>query len=232
MGFKALLRALGEESPSKKSQQKQAADLATEARKLKKESKEMTGFFGQLKQFKEFEKSMRDDIIEEQRETREAVEEAIEGFEASLNEQELMSQGFHPDSTSNERMMLSGLQLVSHHLTDWTSPKQSPKSGLDLNAKIESPSLDEPVSLEEVVDDDYSGLPPPPPPPPAPQGSQVTEAGKSANMERLMLFLDSMGIPEEQLAVFGVYPAKIDPSLVGVPWLREAAALIQQIQVE
>jgi len=144
MGFKALLRALGEEK--KNSHHKEASDAGVEARRLKREEKQRNSFFGQLKQLEEFKQTLKQDIKSEENEKAEAVNDALAGFMDAQQEQEMLSQGFHPDSSPSERMALQAMNLVSHHLTGWTDTKTTADP-----LSTQKESSPPPASLEDLA---------------------------------------------------------------------------------
>jgi len=230
MGFKALLRAMGEEKPSKRSQQSEASELAAVARAAKKEERDMNTFFGKMKQLKEFEKGLKDDIIEEQSHTQNAVEQALAGFIEGQQQEELVAQGFHPDSTPTERMSMQALNVFSQHLAPWTAPKPDADSLYPPKDPMGSTNQSPPPQSSASLEDLAIGLPPPPPPP----GNQTAIEGppQPGNVDHLMSFLETMGLTTEQLAMFGVFPEKIDPQRMSMGWLKNAAALVRQLQVE
>jgi len=230
MGLKAAIRALVQDSPEKKSQQKMASELAVEARRLKAEERKRSSFFGQLKELKEFERDLRTDIQYESQQRDAAVEQALAGFQEGQREQELLEQGFHPESTPAERITSQAMQLFSHHMTPWTESKFSSDSSQD-NSK--APAITpQSASLEDMANQTVGDELPPPPPPPEQQAQQMTEGGKPANVERIMFFLDSMGVKKETLAHFGVFPEKIDPSRMSMDWAKRGAELLRELQVE
>jgi len=217
MGIKAAIRALVEETPKKKSQQSEASEAAAEARYLKKKERERSSFFGQLKELEEFKQTLRTGVVEEELGKQIAAEQAVEGLLEAQQEQELIGMGFHPDSTSTERMSMQALNLLSHHLSPWTAPKEQ-------DPPISSSPQQSSVSLEALASD----LVPPPPPPPG----NETATPQPGNVDHLMTFLKSMGMTEDQLATFGVYPEKIDTTRMSIGWLKNAAALVRQLQVD
>jgi len=229
MGIKAAMHALIGPTPKKKSQQSEASEAAAEARLLKKRERERSSFFGQLKELEEFKQTLRVGIIEDETAKIVAVEQAHAGWIEAQQQEELIGMGFHPDSTSNERVGMQMLNLLSHHLSPWTAPKNQKGAQDPMGSTNQTPPPESSASLEELAT-----LPDQLPPPPPPPGNQTAtqEVPQPGNVDQIMSFLNTMGLTKEQLASWGIFPEKIDPSRMSMGWAKNAAALVRQLQVE
>jgi len=226
-----ILAAIGE-TKTTRPHLKEASEAGVDARQRNAERRKRNALIEDLKEVEEYKEIVRARIKKEEQEKIDAVNEALAGFMDAQQDTEMLAQGFHPDSTPNERMTMQVIQLLSHHFSPLTS-KWGQQSTPAFSASAEStPGSLEDIALGSMV----SPIPPNSPqqltPEAQPLNEQKLESGMPANFDRLMGFLETLGLKKESLAKFGVFPEKIDPSKINLPWLVTAAELVQQIQVQ